>query len=162
MKRREQVFGRSKSAWEWDLNAISLKVGNCPETLGDDIQLMVDAVQGHNPEPWTAAEAIRIGKAMQRFHLRWFEEPCAATDYAGYANVRRAVQIPISGGESSTSIFEFRSFSRSLDIAQPDTAHSGGIQECRKIATLAQSVSVTACSWPSTDRPELSPCFSTR
>ena len=94
-----------------------------------------------------------MGKAMERFNLRWFEEPCAATDYAGYANVRRAVNIPIAGGESSTSIFEFRNFfeAGALDIAQPDTAHSGGIQECRKIAALAQSygVEIAFHSWAS-------------
>jgi L-alanine-DL-glutamate epimerase-like enolase superfamily enzyme len=129
------------------------KVATVRETLGDDIHLMVDAVQGHNPEPYTSAEAIRIGKAMEPFNLRWFEEPCAATDYEGYARVRNAVDIPISGGESSTSIFEFRSFfnAAALDIAQPDTAHSGGIQECRKIATLAQNygVEVAFHSWAS-------------
>jgi|SoiMethySBSTD1v2_1073268.scaffolds.fasta_scaffold129213_3 L-alanine-DL-glutamate epimerase-like enolase superfamily enzyme len=160
----EETVAEMKRYREQGLRAVKVRVGMgferdirkleiVRETLGDDIQLMVDAVQGHNPEPWTAAEAIRMGKAMERFHLRWFEEPCAATDYAGYANVRRAVQIPISGGESSTSIFEFRGFfeAGSLDIAQPDTAHSGGIQECRKIATLAQSygVEIAFHSWAS-------------
>lgn len=129
------------------------KLATVREALGNEIDLMVDAVQGHNPEPWTSAEAIRIGKAMEPLGLRWFEEPCAATDYEGYARVRSAVNIPISGGESSTSIFEFRNFfaAGALDIAQPDTAHSGGIQECRKIASLAQShgVEVAFHSWAS-------------
>ena len=129
------------------------KMQTVREALGDEIDLMVDAVQGHNPEPWSAGEAIQIGKAMEPLRLRWFEEPCAATDYAGYAHVRRHLTIPISGGESSTAIHEFRNFfeAGSLDIAQPDTAHSGGIQECRKIAALAQSygVEVAFHSWAS-------------
>lgn len=135
--------------WEQDLR----KLEAVREALGPGMDLMVDAVQGHNPEPWTAAQAIRIGKELERFGLRWLEEPCAATDYRGYARVRSVVNIPISGGESSTSIFEFRNFfeAGSLDIAQPDTAHSGGIQECRKIAALAQSygVEVAFHSWSS-------------
>jgi L-alanine-DL-glutamate epimerase-like enolase superfamily enzyme len=129
------------------------KVEAVREALGSDIELMVDAVQGHNPEPWSAGEAIQIGRAMEHLNIRWFEEPCAATDYEGYAQVRRHLSIPISGGESSTSIHEFRNFfnAGALDIAQPDTAHSGGIQECRKIAALAQShgVQVAFHSWAS-------------
>jgi L-alanine-DL-glutamate epimerase-like enolase superfamily enzyme len=123
------------------------------DALGSDMQLMVDAVQGHNPEPWSAAQAIQAGLAMQRFGVRWFEEPCAATDYSGYAQVRRQTPIPIAGGESSTSIHEFRHFfdAGALDIVQPDTSHSGGIIECRKIAALAESygVEVALHSWAS-------------
>jgi L-alanine-DL-glutamate epimerase-like enolase superfamily enzyme len=123
------------------------------EAIGPDMSLMVDAVQGHNPEPWTAAEAVRAGLALRDLDIRWFEEPCAATDPAGYAHVRRHVPIPIAGGESSTSIYEFRNFFEkgALDIVQPDVAHAGGILECRKIAAMAQSygVEVALHSWSS-------------
>lgn len=130
-----------------------LKVRRVREALGPDIQLMVDAVQGHNPDPWSASEAIRVGRELEPFDVAWFEEPCAATDYAGYAQVRKHVRIPIAGGESSTSIHEFRNFfeAQALDIAQPDTAHAGGILETRKIATIAESygVKVVFHSWAS-------------
>lgn len=129
------------------------KVRRVREAIGDGMDLMVDAVQGHNPDPWTAAEAVRTARALGELDLRWLEEPCAATDYAGYAHVRRHVPVPISGGESSTTIHEFRHFfeAGALDIAQPDVAHAGGILECRKIATLAQSygVEVAFHSWSS-------------
>src|SRR5262249_33195075 len=73
--------------------------------------------------------------------------------YAGYAHVRRRLSIPISGGESSTAIHEFRNFFQAgaLDIVQPDVAHAGGILECRKIAALAQNygVGVAPHSWSS-------------
>ena len=129
------------------------KIEKVREALGDDMELMVDAVQGHNPEPWSAGEAIQAGLAMEPFRLRWFEEPCAATDYEGYARVRQRLSTPISGGESSTAIHEFRNFFQAgaLDIVQPDVAHAGGILECRKIAALAQSygVGVVPHSWSS-------------
>lgn len=129
------------------------KIEKIRETLGPDFTIMVDAVQGHNPQPWTANQAIQVGLALQPLSIRWFEEPCAATDYEGYARVRDHISIPIAGGESSTSIHEFKRFfdAASLDIAQPDTAHSGGIIECQKIAALAHiyGVEVALHSWAS-------------
>lgn len=129
------------------------KVRQVREVLGPDIDLMVDAVQGHNPEPWPAKQAIQVGHAIEPYGIRWFEEPCAATDYTGYAMVRRELSMPISGGESSTTLYEFRHFfnASALDVVQPDTAHAGGILECRKIASLAQShgVQVAFHSWSS-------------
>jgi len=129
------------------------KLETIRKTLGPDFTIMVDAVQGHNPQPWTSTEAIEVGKAIQPLDIRWFEEPCGATDYEGYARVRDHVAIPIAGGESTTSLDEFKHFfdAGSLDIVQPDTAHSGGIIECQKIASLAETygVEVVLHSWAS-------------
>ena len=129
------------------------KIETIRETLGSDFTIMVDAVQGHNPQPWSAREAIKVGKALEPLHIHWFEEPCGATDYEGYARVRDHVSIPIAGGESLTSVGDFRRIfdAGALDIAQPDTAHSGGIIEVQKIAILAQSfnVDVALHSWAS-------------
>jgi len=130
-----------------------VKVERVREALGPDIDLMVDAVQGHNPEPWSAGQAIEAARALEPYQIRWFEEPCAATDHSGYAHVRRHTSIPVAGGESSVSVHEFRRFfeAGALDIAQPDTAHAGGIIECRKIAALAESYGVRLAfhSWAS-------------
>ena len=160
----EELVDEMRGYREEGLKAVKVRIGMDPardlekvrrvrDVIGEGMDLMVDAVQGHNPEPWTAAQAVRAGSALRELNLRWFEEPCAATDYAGYAHVRRHVSIPISGGESSTTIHEFRHFfdAGALDIAQPDVAHAGGIIECRKIATLAQSqgVEVAFHSWSS-------------
>ncbi len=160
----EEIIGEMQGYRRAGLKAVKIRVGMglardvakvraVREAIGPDMSLMVDAVQGHNPEPWTAAEAVRAGLALRDLDIRWFEEPCAATDYAGYAHVRRHVPIPIAGGESSTSIHEFRNFfeAGALDIVQPDVAHAGGILECRKIAALAQSygVEVAFHSWSS-------------
>ena len=127
------------------------KVALAREVLGPDVRLAVDAVQGHNPEPWTAAEAIRVARAIAEFDLAWFEEPCANYDYDGYAAVRRAGGIPVSGGESSSTIHEFRHFfdRQALDIAQPDAVSAGGIGECLRIAALAQAhgVQVNPHAW---------------
>lgn len=129
------------------------KVRLAREVLGDDIEVMVDAVQGHNPQPWTSADAIVVARALEEFRPAWFEEPCANTDYEGYHRVRLATTIPVAGGESSTTIHEFKRFfeRNALDVVQPDVTHAGGILECKKIAALAEADSVRLAphSWGS-------------
>jgi len=120
------------------------KVRRIREMVGPEFRIMVDAVQGHNPRPWSAYEALEVGRAIAPYGIDWFEEPCAATDYEGYAHVRRKGPLAVAGGESSYTIHEFKRFfaAEALDIAQPDAAQSGGIQECRRIATLAEAFGV--------------------
>lgn len=132
--------------------AVKIRVGHGPardipkvfaarEALGPDAALMVDAVQGHNPRAWTSAEALEVVTRIEDCRLKWFEEPCRATDYEGYARVRAKTSIPIAGGESSTTIHDFRRFfdAGALDIAQPDATYTGGISACRDVALLAES-----------------------
>ena len=118
------------------------RVALARRTVGPDFKLMVDAVQGHNPNPWHAGDAVVVARALADFDLTWFEEPCAATDYEGYAAVRAKAAMPIAGGESSATIHDFKQFfeRRALDIAQPDAAHCGGILEFQRIAALADAV----------------------
>lgn len=136
-------------------NAVKFRIGYGPRrdaaraalarrTLGDDRGLMVDAVQGHNPRPWRTAEALAVAAALADYGLSWFEEPCAASDYDGYAAVRAKAPMAIAGGESSVTIHEFKHFfdRNALDIAQPDAAHCGGISEFLRIAALADAAGV--------------------
>ncbi len=127
------------------------KVRLARSILGDDIELMVDGVMGHNPNPWTAEQALERARAMEDLNIAWFEEPCGNRDYAGYASVRENSSVPVAGGESAVGLHEFKSFfdAGSLDIAQPDATHSGGIIECCKIADLARlhGVQVVYHSW---------------
>ena len=140
---------------EQGFRAIKVRIGHDPErdrakvalarrTVGDQVQLMVDAVQGHNPAPWSSAQALASARAIEEFRPAWLEEPCAAYDYDGYAEVRQGTTIPIAGGESSTMLYEFRHFfdRAALDVAQPDAVHAGGILECLRIAALAEASGV--------------------
>jgi L-alanine-DL-glutamate epimerase-like enolase superfamily enzyme len=149
---------------ESGFKAIKFRIGHGPRkdgqkaelarrVVGDDYTVMCDAVQGHNPNPWRAADAIAVADALAPYSLAWFEEPCAATDYDGYAAVRAKARMPIAGGESSVTIHEFRHFfdRRALDIAQPDAAHAGGMGEFLRIAHLADAhgVRVVPHAWGS-------------
>jgi len=127
--------------------AIKLKVGLDPDTdlrhaqavraaIGPDIELMVDANHAYD-----AATAIRLGRAFEQLDVRWFEEPVIPEDLEAYAEVARALDLPIAGGEAEFNRFGFRRLfeARTVDIVQPDLTATGGFTECQRIATLANA-----------------------
>ncbi|MGE3797618.1 MAG: mandelate racemase/muconate lactonizing enzyme family protein [Thermomicrobiales bacterium] len=140
----EEGFGAIKFRIGHGASQDGAKAELARKTMGDDFTLMCDAVQGHNPNPWRAADAIAVADALADYGLAWFEEPCSATDYAGYAAVRAKARMPIAGGESSVTIHEFKHFfdRGALDIAQPDAGHAGGMWEYLRIANLADAFGV--------------------
>lgn len=58
--------------------------------LADGTRFCLDAVQGCASKPWSLDDAIRVGHEAAALGARWYEEPCAAEDHAGYAAVRKA------------------------------------------------------------------------
>lgn len=104
--------------------------------VGDDFPILVDvnnAYYGHT--------AITIARALEQLGVWHFEEPLAAHDYAAYARLADAVDIPIAVGEQEYSIWQFRDLITvgQVDILQPDVIKCGGITELKKIAVLADA-----------------------
>ena len=111
------------------------------EAGGADLDLMLDTNC-----PWTVQEAIRMGRRLERYDLRWLEEPVwPPEDYAGLARVRAGVRIPIACGENEATVFAFRQIvdAGAADIVQPSVTKVGGLSEMKKIATLAAAANVT-------------------
>jgi D-galactarolactone cycloisomerase len=100
------------------------------------VTLMVDTNHAYG-----VADAIRLGRALEEYNLRWYEEPVAPEDLPGYAEVRRALSIPIAGGENEHTLYGFRELlaARCVDVAQPDIGSAGGFTACRHIMALAQA-----------------------
>jgi L-alanine-DL-glutamate epimerase-like enolase superfamily enzyme len=105
------------------------------EAIGPDVSLMADANQ-----KMTVPEALRLGRLLEEFNLTWFEEPVAAHDHAGEAQVAAALDTPIASGESvytSRGIMEMLQ-QRSCDVLMPDLLRMGGPSEFMKAAALAE------------------------
>ncbi|ORM71248.1 mandelate racemase/muconate lactonizing enzyme family protein [Pantoea rwandensis] len=104
------------------------------DAVGDRCNFMVDVNHGYG-----ANDAIRLGRALADYHLRWIEEPVVPEDYAGYRRVRDALDIPIAGGEAEFSLYGFHDLiaSQGIDIAQPDICLAGGFTALRHINVLA-------------------------
>lgn len=122
-------------------------------TLGADVALAVDAVQGSNPRPWSAPQAIEAGYLLEDLDLVWYEEPCAADDIDGYVACRRALSIPIAGAETLTTADALRPYldAGAFDIVQPDASHIGGVAEAVRAGHLAEThgVQVAMHAWGS-------------
>jgi D-galactarolactone cycloisomerase len=111
------------------------------DAAGADVDLMLDTNC-----PWTVEEAIRMGRRLERYGLRWLEEPVwPPEDYAGLARVRQAVRIPIACGENDATVFGFREIiaAGAADVVQPSITKVGGVSEMKKIAALAAAANVT-------------------
>src|SRR5450432_62234 len=106
------------------------------ETVGDGIDIMADAYMG-----WNLDYAKRMLPLLEKFNLRWVEEPVIPADIHGYAELKRFGRIPISGGEHEHTIFGFRQLieARAVDYIQFDTNRGGGLTQARKIAALAEA-----------------------
>ncbi|MBM3746035.1 MAG: mandelate racemase/muconate lactonizing enzyme family protein [Acidobacteria bacterium] len=131
--------------------AVKMKVGGEPlavdvervrtvrDAIGPKVDLLLDA-----NNKWNAYEAIRFGRAAEKYDPFWFEEPVEPDDFAGCAEVRQALDIPIVAGENEFTRWGCRDLleARSADILNLDTVIAGGITEYRKIAALASAYHV--------------------
>ena len=115
---------------------------------GRGITLMIDTNHAYG-----RAEALRLGRALADYDLRWYEEPVAPEDLRGYAEMREKLAMPIAGGENEHTLYGFRDYfaAGAVDIAQPDLGSCGGISAARHITALAQAngVSVNPHVWGS-------------
>ncbi len=104
--------------------------------IGDGIELLYDVNNGYSVQT-----AIRVGREIEAFNVIHYEEPVAQTDYAGYAKVVDAVDVPVAAGEHEYTRWQFRDLIRiaNPDIVQPDLVKCAGISEAVKVAALASA-----------------------
>jgi len=109
------------------------------EAVGDDIDIMADAYMG-----WNLDYAKRMIPLLEKFNLRWLEEPLLPDDIHGCAELRRFGRIPIACGEHEFTSYGFRELiaASAVDYIQFDTNRVGGLTQARKIAALAEAHSI--------------------
>ena len=105
------------------------------EAIGSDADLFVDANYAYD-----TATARTVGRELESLDIGWFEEPVHPENVAGYEHLRRALDVPIAGGECHDPVGFDRLFERgAVDIAQPDLCNVGGLTAARRIADRARS-----------------------
>ncbi len=109
------------------------------ETIGENVQLMVDANQAYTP-----FAAAQVAKRLEPYNVLWFEEPVPAHDVDAYVALRRRTSMALAGGENLHTRFAFREplRRRAFDIAQPDVVAVGGITEMQKVVAMAAAFDV--------------------
>jgi galactonate dehydratase len=112
------------------------------EAVGDDVEILIE---GHGR--FNIPSAIRIGNALERFDISWFEEPVPPGNLDALAEVKNRIKMPIAAGERIYSRWDYQHFFKlkCADYIQPDISHVGGIGEIKKIAAQAEANYLGIC-----------------
>ena len=110
------------------------------EAVGAESLLMVDAGASDAFWPQNYKWALRTAEMLADYDVYWFEEPLPPDALDDYAALRRAVTVPIAGGEVLTRRQSFQPWleAGAFDIVQPDVTKVGGLSEERRIAWVAR------------------------
>jgi L-alanine-DL-glutamate epimerase-like enolase superfamily enzyme len=119
-----------------DRKTDELLVRTARDTVGPDVELMVDAGGSEQFWPHGYKWALETAKMLASYDVVWFEEALPPDDLEGYIELRRQAPLPIATGEVLTRRQSFRPFLErgAVDIIQPDCTKCGGISESIRIA----------------------------
>lgn len=106
------------------------------EVIGYDCDLMMDCYMG-----WNVDYAKRMLPKLEKYELRWLEEPVLADDVDGYAQLNAMNIVPISGGEHEFSVIGCKDLlaKQAVSVLQYDTNRVGGITAAQKINAIAEA-----------------------
>ncbi len=139
----ERGFRAIKLGWRpfgrRDRKFDELLVSTARETVGDHVELMVDAGGSEQFWPHGLNWARNTAGMLADYGIVWFEEPLAPDDLDGFVELTRVSPVPISSGEVLTRRQAFQPWleHKAVDIIQPDCTKCGGLSEARRIAWLA-------------------------
>ena len=131
-------FGRVSAAMD---EAI---VKTARETVGPDVELMVDAGGSDRYWPHGYKWALETAKMLKGYDITWFEEALRPDDLQGYIKLTEHAPLPITSCEVITRRQAFMPWieQRAVDFIQPDVTKVGGISEEYRIAMHAYDHSI--------------------
>lgn len=121
------------------ITAAANRLAAIREAVGDEIGIGIDFHgRVHKPMAKTLMKELEPSRPM------FFEEPILCEHASEFVELSRHTHVPIATGERLYSRYDFKPLflSGGIDIIQPDLSHAGGITECRKIATMAETFDV--------------------
>jgi L-alanine-DL-glutamate epimerase-like enolase superfamily enzyme len=88
--------------------------------------------------------SIRLGKAMEKFRLAWFEDMVPWTYTEQWKTISDALETPTTTGEDIYLLKDFKPLihARAVDIIHPDLASSGGLLETKRIGDYAEEYGI--------------------
>jgi L-alanine-DL-glutamate epimerase-like enolase superfamily enzyme len=122
-----------------DRRTDELLVRTARETVGPDVELMVDAGGSEQFWPHGFKWALETARMLADYDVVWFEEALPPDDLEGYVELRRHAPVPIAAGEVLTRRQSFRPFleRHAVDIIQPDCTKCGGLTEAWRVGWAA-------------------------
>lgn len=109
------------------------------QRVGADGAVMFDA-HCALPPPFL----IQLASALKAHDLLFIEEVAVPGNIEVFKRLKQSIDIPLATGERDRTIWEIIPYltERCIDVLQVDCAHTGGISQLRKIATLAEAFHV--------------------
>lgn len=108
--------------------------------VGPEVDLMVDANMSYERRG-----ALTLARELHDLQVVWLEEPIMSRSLSqyvsGHAWLADRVDIPLAGGESLLTRYEYIDLMSELpfDYIQPDAASVGGISELKRVADMASA-----------------------
>src|SRR5262249_7115023 len=139
----ERGFKAIKLGWRpfgrRDRRTDELLMKTARDTVGPDVELMVDAGGSEQFWPHGYKWAVETARMLKDYDVVWFEEALPPDDLEGFVELRRHSPVPIATGEVLTRRQSFRPFleRQAVDIIQPDCTKCGGLTEAWRIAWMA-------------------------
>lgn len=123
------------------------------DTVGPDVELMVDAGGSEQFWPHGYKWALETARMLADFDVVWLEEALPPDDIEGYIKLREHAPLLITTGEVLTRRQSFYPWIErgAVDILQPDSTKVGGLSEARRIAWAAydHNILVVSHGWNS-------------
>jgi D-galactarolactone cycloisomerase len=114
------------------------------ETVGPEVELMVDAGGSDRYWPHGYKWALETAKMLRDYDIVWFEEALRPDDLQGYIKLTEHAPLPITACEVLTRRQAFMPWieNRAVDYIQPDVTKVGGLSEEYRIAMHAYDHSI--------------------
>lgn len=109
------------------------------ETVGPEVELMVDAGGSDAYWPHGYKWAVETSRMLREYDVTWFEEALRPDDLEGHVLLRQHSPVPIAGCECLTRRQSFLPWIErgAVDYIQPDVTKVGGLTEEFRIAQAA-------------------------
>ena len=116
---------------------VNMRQADSRAEVGPDGAVMFDA---HCARAAAAADSSSPPRSSRTTCCSSKKPPCRATSRSS-SDSKQQIRIPLATGERDRTIWDMIPYlqERCIDILQPDCAHTGGITQMQKIATLAEA-----------------------
>ncbi len=102
---------------------------------GDGVDFVLDGAGALSP-----GDAGILTAAFEKFHLMWFDEPCAMVNSGALRKISSERVVPLGFGRAVHNSTPFQELLRgqSIDVLRPDLARNG-ITQIRRMAAMAET-----------------------
>jgi len=118
------------------------------EAVGPKVRLLLDPCQQWQAEQWTVGDAVEVARSLESLNPFWIEDPYNVNDLAGLLALKKATRIPVAVGETLLTHVDYMSYLQlgAADFIQTDVCIVGGLEEARKVASLAEAYGATVAT----------------